>query len=152
MAPVAPVPAAPSSAPLAAAAPAARPAQAAAQPAAALPSALTRYTQATRYGDLLFLSGQIAVDSRTGEFAMDASIEDQTRKVLENVRSILELHGLTMSNALSVTVYLANIGSLPAVDGVYATFFKSTPPARSVVEVQRLPRGAQIEITVVAGR
>jgi 2-iminobutanoate/2-iminopropanoate deaminase len=117
-----------------------------------LPPALTRYTQATRYGDLLFLSGQIGIDPRTGGFAPDAPVEQQTRQALENVRTILEVNGLTMANIVAVTLYVANMNALGAIDGVYASFFKSVLPARSVVEVQRLPRGAQVEVTVVAGR
>jgi 2-iminobutanoate/2-iminopropanoate deaminase len=122
------------------------------QPGAALPPALARYTQAARYGDLLFLSGQIPIDPVSGAFAADATVELQTRQVLENIRTILEVHRLTMSNIVSVTVYLVNINSLAAVDSVYPSFFKGALPARSVVEVARLPRNAQLEISVVAGR
>jgi 2-iminobutanoate/2-iminopropanoate deaminase len=122
------------------------------QAGAALPPALARYTQASRYGDLLFLSGQIPIDPGSGAFAPDMSLEQQTRQVLENIRTILEAHRLTMANIVSVTVYLANINSLTAVDSVYPSFFKGALPARSVVEVARLPRNAQLEISVVAGR
>jgi 2-iminobutanoate/2-iminopropanoate deaminase len=141
-----------------AAPPAAAPVPVAAPPPALPPSAgtlapaLARYTQATRYGDMLFLSGQIAIDPRTGDFAADAPVEQQTRQVLENVRAILETHGFTMTNIVSVTLYLANMNSLGAVDAVYSSFFKGTLPARSVVEVQKLPRTAQLEIAVVAGK
>ncbi len=161
MAPTAPVTptavAAPASPPAAAAPNANAAANVAAQSAAApiagaLPPGLARYTQASRYGDLLFLSGQIGVDPRTGDFAGEAPVEQQTRQTMENIRAILETHGLTMANVVSVTVYVANINSLGAVDGAYAPFFKTALPARSVVEAQRLPRGALVEITVVAGR
>lgn len=119
---------------------------------ATLPGALTRYTQATRYGDLLFLSGQIGIDPRNGDFAADAPVEQQARQALENIRTVLEVNGLTMANVVSVTMFVANINNLGAIDGVYGSFFKSTLPARSVAEVQRLPRGALVEISVVAGR
>lgn len=146
------VAAAPAVSPAPAAAIAAPPVAAQAGAIRTLPPALTRYTQATRYGDLLFLSGQIGIDPRTGDFAPEAPVEQQTRQALENIRTVLEVHGLTMANVVSVTLYVANINSLGTIDGVYTTFFKSTLPARSVVEVQRLPRSAQVEITVVAGR
>lgn len=131
---------------------AAAPASAPPQSGVALPPALAKYTQASRYGDLLFLSGQIGVDPMAGSFAADATIEQQTRQVLENIRTILEAHRLTMANVISVTVYLVNINSLAAVDSVYPSYFKGALPARSVVEVARLPRSAQLEISVVAGR
>jgi 2-iminobutanoate/2-iminopropanoate deaminase len=111
-----------------------------------------RYTQATRYGDLLFVSGQIAVDRRTGAFNGDLDIEAQTRQVLENIRAILESNGLTMANVVSTTVFLANITQFTAMDGAYHGFFKSTPPSRTVVEVSHLPRGALVEISLIAGR
>lgn len=113
---------------------------------------INRYTQASRYGDLLFVSGQIAVDPRTGAFEPGQDIEAQTRRVLENIRAILEANRLTMANIVSTTVYISNISRLSAMDAVYHEFFRSTPPARTVVEVSNLPRGALVEISVVAGR
>ncbi len=119
------------------------------QAAAAAPGG---YTQAARYGDLLFISGQIALDPRTGAFDADASIEVQTQRVLENVRAILESNHLTMANLVSVTVYLTAINNLNAMDRAYQPYFRQSLPARSVVEVAKLPRGALIEISAVAGR
>lgn len=136
-------------------APAAR--AAAAQPRSTAPdtpapgAAPGAYTQATRYGDLLFVSGQIAMDHGTAQFH-EGKVEDQTRKVMENVRSILEAHRLTMANVVSVTVYLKDLKDFRAMDDVYETFFRSNLPSRSVVEVSRLPRGALVEISVIAGR
>lgn len=111
-----------------------------------------RYTQASRYGDLLFVSGQIAVDPRTGTFDPGQDVEAQTRRVLDNIQSILEANRLTMANVVSTTVYISNISRLGAMDSVYHDFFRGTPPARTVVEVSNLPRGALVEISVVAGR
>ncbi|HVO88051.1 MAG TPA: Rid family detoxifying hydrolase [Casimicrobiaceae bacterium] len=108
------------------------------------------YTQATRYGDLLFLSGIIALD-RSGGLA-GGKIEEQTQQVMENVRAVLENNRLTMANVVSVTVYLSNINDINAMDRVYNSYFRSHIPARSVVEVARLPRGALVEMSVVAGR
>ena len=79
-------------------------------------------------------------------------MEAQTRGALENVRTILESHRLTMANVVSTTVYLSRMANLSQMDGVYREFFKGAPPARSVVEVSNLPRGALVEISVIAGR
>ena len=111
-----------------------------------------RYTQASRYGDLLFLSGQIGNDFRTGGFDATKDIETQTRAALENVRAVLEANRLTTANIVSVTVYITTISRLSAMDAAYHEFFRGNPPARTVVEVANLPRGALVEFTVVAGR
>ena len=111
-----------------------------------------RYTQASRYGDLLFVSGQIANDPRTGAFDSTQDIDAQTRRVLENVRAVLEANRLTMANVVSVTVCITNISRLSGMDAAYHEFFRGDPPARTVVEVSHLPRGALVEISVVAGR
>lgn len=111
-----------------------------------------RYTQASRYGDLLFVSGQIAVDPRNGNFDASQDVDAQTRRVLENIQSILEANRLTMANVVSTTVYIASISRLAAMDAVYHDYFRGAPPARTVVEVSNLPRGALVEISVVAGR
>lgn len=126
---------------------AAAPASASAAPAPAAGS----YTQATRYGDLLFVSGQIALDPRTNQF-IGEKIEDQTRQVMENIRLILESHRLTMANVVSVTVYMKDLGQFRGMEDTYESFFRGTLPSRSVVEASRLPRGALVEISVIAGR
>lgn len=110
------------------------------------------YPQASRYGDMLFIAGQIALDPRTNNVDADAPIDAQARIAMDNVMGILEANALTMANVVSVTVYLKNINDLRAVDLVYERYFKGTLPARSVVEVARLPRGAAIEISAIAGR
>ena len=109
------------------------------------------YTQATRYGDLLFVSGQIALDPASNQMR-GTTIEDQTRQVMENVRAVLEAHRLTMANVVSSTVYLKSLKDFRGMDEVYETYFRSNLPARSVVEVSGLPRGALVEIAVIAGR
>jgi 2-iminobutanoate/2-iminopropanoate deaminase len=120
--------------------------------AAAAGDLFNRYTQATGYGDLLFVSGQIAIDQASGAFDPSQSIEVQTHQVLENIRLILESHQLTMANVVYATVYLSNISHFTSMDAVYHGFFKGTPPARAVVEAGHLPRGALVEIAVIAGR
>jgi 2-iminobutanoate/2-iminopropanoate deaminase len=117
----------------------------------AMRAGLESYAQAARYGDLVFVSGQIALDARTGQLA-GARIEEQSRLALENIRAVLESHRLTLSNIVSVTVYLKDINDFRGMDTVYETYFRGAVPARSVVEVSRLPRGALIEISVIAGR
>ena len=123
--------------------------QAAAQaPGGALAGA---YTQASRYGDLLFVSGQIALDPQTNQLR-GATIEEQTRQVMENIRAILESHRLTMANVVSATVYLKDMNDFRGMNTAYETYFRTSLPARSVVEVARLPRGGLVEISAVAGR
>lgn len=122
------------------------------QAAPAAQGAAGGYTQASRYGDLLFISGQIALDPRTGAFDADAPIEVQTQRVLDNVRAILESNHLTMANIVSVTVYLSSLGNLVPMDRAYQAYFRQQLPARSVVEVSKLPRGALVEISAIAGR
>lgn len=123
----------------------------AAPPAPQASTSTSGYTQATRYGDLLFVSGQIAINPASNQMVSD-KIEGQTRQVMENIRQILEAHRLTMANVVSVTVYLKDLAQFRGMDEAYETFFRSNLPSRSVVEVARLPRGALVEISVIAGR
>jgi 2-iminobutanoate/2-iminopropanoate deaminase len=113
--------------------------------------ALGGYTQASRYGDLLFVSGQIAIDPVSNQMR-GTTVADQTRAVMENIRAILEAHRLTMANVVSTTVYLKDLGEFRAMDDVYETYFRANLPSRSVVQVSRLPRDALVEISVIAGR
>lgn len=113
--------------------------------------AMGGYTQASRYGDLLFVSGQIGIDPATSQMR-GATVGDQTRAAMENVRAILEAHRLTMANVVSVTVYMRDLGEFRAMDDIYDTYFRGNLPSRSVVQVSRLPRDALVEIAVIAGR
>jgi 2-iminobutanoate/2-iminopropanoate deaminase len=119
---------------------------------AASSAALTGYTQASRYGDLLFISGQIPLDLRTNKIYEAASVGEQTRVVMDNIKFILESHRLTMANIVSTTVYLRNINDFREMDTVYDSYFRATPPARTVVEVNKLPRGVALQISVIAGK
>jgi 2-iminobutanoate/2-iminopropanoate deaminase len=114
-------------------------------------AAMGGYTQASRYGDLLFVSGQIGLDPVSSQMR-GTTIADQTRQVMENVRSILEAHRLTLANVVSVTVYMRDLNEFRAMDDVYETYFRGNLPSRSVVQVTRLPRDALVEISVIAGR
>jgi 2-iminobutanoate/2-iminopropanoate deaminase len=110
-----------------------------------------RYADAVRYGDLLFVSGQVA-DDPVSQAIVGSGIEAQTRTAMANVVRILESHGLAASNILSVTLYLQDLDELPSADAVYASYFRHSLPARSVVRVEGLPRDSLIEIAVIAGK
>jgi iron complex transport system substrate-binding protein len=110
------------------------------------------YPQVSRYGDLYFISGQIAIDPQSGRFDADAKIAEQTVAALENVRHVLEGERLTLANVVATTVYLRSINDLAAMDAAYEKAFHTRLPARTVVETANLPRGALVQIAAVAGR
>jgi 2-iminobutanoate/2-iminopropanoate deaminase len=122
-----------------------------AQVSAASAGSASSYTQGTRYGDLVFISGQIALDMTTSQIR-GTTIEEQTRQVMENLRGVLESHRLTFANVVSVTVYLKEINDFRAMNSAYESYFRGALPARSVVAVSKLPRDALVEISVIAGR
>jgi len=113
------------------------------------PKAIGPYSQAIQAGNFLFLSGQIPLDPKTGEL-VKGDIQQQTQQVLENIKGVLESQKLRMENVVKMTIFLKDIGNFNQVNEVYATYFPSSPPARSTVEVTRLPRDAEIEIEAVA--
>ncbi|MDR2137803.1 MAG: RidA family protein [Synergistaceae bacterium] len=113
------------------------------------PSAIGPYSQAIQAGDFLFASGQIPIDPKTGQIAQ-GSIEEQAKLVLDNVKGLLEAAGFTMKQVVKTTVFVVNMENFAPVNGVYAQYFGDVPPARSFVAVKELPKGAQVEIEVVA--
>jgi 2-iminobutanoate/2-iminopropanoate deaminase len=113
------------------------------------PKAIGPYSQGIQAGNLLFLSGQIPLDPTSGEL-VQGDIRQQTRRVLENLKGVLESQKLGMEDVVKVTIFLKEMGRFNEVNEVYATYFQSSPPARSTVEVARLPRGADIEIEAIA--
>jgi 2-iminobutanoate/2-iminopropanoate deaminase len=113
------------------------------------PRAIGPYSQAIRAGDFLFLSGQIPLDPETGEL-VQGDIRQQTKQVLENIKGVLESQGLGMEDVVKATIFLKDIGNFSQVNEVYATYFSSSPPARSTVEVTKLPRDADIEMETIA--
>ncbi len=113
------------------------------------PKAIGPYSQAIQAGNLLFLSGQIPLDPKTGELT-GGDIRQQTRQVLENVKGLLESQGLGMKDVVKVTIFLKDMGNFNQMNEVYGTYFSSFPPARSTVEVAKLPRNAEIEIEAIA--
>jgi 2-iminobutanoate/2-iminopropanoate deaminase len=113
------------------------------------PKAIGPYSQAIQAGNLLFLSGQIPLDPASGEL-VKGDIREQTRRVLENLKGVLESQHLGMDDVVKVTIFLKDMGNFSQVNEVYGTYFPSSPPARSTVEVARLPRDAGIEIEAIA--
>lgn len=112
------------------------------------PGAIGPYSQAIKAGNLLITSGQLPIDVATGAFP--EGIEAQTRQSLSNCRAILEAAGATMANVIKTTVFLSDMNNFAAMNGVYATFFEGACPARSAVEVARLPKDALVEIECIA--
>ena len=116
------------------------------------PAAIGPYSQGIRAGNMVFVSGQIAIDPTTNKLLADASIEDQTRRVLDNLKAVLEADGLSVDHVVSTTVFLKDINEFGKMNEVYATYFKNAPPARATVEVARLPRDVRVEISAIAVR
>ncbi len=112
------------------------------------PAAIGPYVQAMRTGGLLFCSGQIPIDPRTGDL-IAGNAAKQAGRCLENLAAVCQAAGTTLGQAVRVTVYLTDIGSFGAVNDVYASFFEHDPPARVAIGVAALPRGAQVEIDAV---
>src|ERR671910_1958245 len=108
------------------------------------PEAIGPYSQAIRAGNMVFLAGQIAIDPKTKQLMKDATIEDQTRLVLDNLKAVLEADGLTMDNIVSTTVFLKDLNEFGKMNEVYGIYFKNAPPARATVEVARLPRDVKV--------
>ena len=115
------------------------------------PGAIGPYSQAVQTGNLLFVSGQLPIDPATGAFA-GADIASQTRQALTNVSAILEAAGYTCTDVVKTTVLLADIQDFAAMNAVYAEFFLSDCPARAAFAVKDLPKGAKVEIEVIAGK
>ena len=113
------------------------------------PAAIGPYSQAIQVGNLVYTSGQIPIDPTTGAF-VEGGIKEQTRQSLSNVKAILEEAGLSMSNVVKTTVFMADMGDFAEMNAVYAEFFTEPYPARSAVAVKTLPKGALVEIEVVA--
>jgi len=107
------------------------------------------YNHAVRFGQLLFCAGQIPLDPATGNL-VSGDIKTQTQRVLENVKAILDDQKLTFANVVKTTVFLTNLADFAAMNEVYARYFKADFPARSTVQVAALPKGANVEIEVVA--
>ena len=113
------------------------------------PKAIGPYTQAIRANGFIFVSGQIAIDPATNQFIGGDTVT-QTNRVLENLRAIVEAAGSSMDRVVKTTVYLEDIADFPVMNEIYARYFPGTPPARATIEAAALPRGARIEIDLIA--
>jgi 2-iminobutanoate/2-iminopropanoate deaminase len=113
------------------------------------PKAIGPYSQAIKALGMVFASGQIAFDPATGEI-VDGGIVEQTERVLNNLEAVLEAAGTSLDRVVKTTVFLADLNEFGLMNEVYGKFFGDTPPARSTVEVSRLPRDVRIEIDAIA--
>ena len=115
------------------------------------PAAIGPYSQAVEVSGFVYASGQLPIDPATGVFP-EGGIKEQTRQSLLNVSAILEAAGLSLTNVIKTTVYLADMGDFADMNAVYSAFLKAPYPARSAVAVKALPKGAMVEIEVIAAR
>jgi 2-iminobutanoate/2-iminopropanoate deaminase len=113
------------------------------------PKPIGPYSQAVKAGSFLFVSGQVALDPKSGEF-LAGDVRQQTERVLENLKGIVEAAGSHLSRVVKTTVFLKNMSDFVAMNEVYGKFFVAAPPARSTVEVARLPKDALVEIELIA--
>lgn len=117
----------------------------------AAPAAIGPYSQAIEVNGFVYASGQLPIDPATGAFP-EGGVQEQTRQSLLNVKSILEEAGLTLANVVKTTVYLADMWDFAAMNEIYSQFFSQPFPARSAVAVKALPKGALVEVEVIAAR
>ena len=113
------------------------------------PKAIGPYSVAVTAGNLLFTAGQLGIDRQTGEF-VEGGVQAQTRMALTNLKYILEEAGCGLENVVKTTVFLKNMDEFGQMNEVYGTFFTENPPARSAVQVARLPKDADVEIEAIA--
>ncbi len=115
------------------------------------PAAIGPYSQAVRVRDTLYCSGQIPIDPATGEL-LSGSVEEQTERVLDNLVAVLEAAGYTLSDVVRCTVFVSDMDNFGRVNEVYGRYFETDPPARATVEVARLPKDVDVEISCIAVR
>ncbi|HBE89194.1 MAG TPA: reactive intermediate/imine deaminase [Elusimicrobia bacterium] len=113
------------------------------------PAAIGPYSQAVETDTLIFISGQLPVDPKTGQMA-PPEVPAQTEAVLKNILGIMAAKGLPLDNIIKTTVYMTDLGQFQAMNEVYAKYFSKHPPARATVEVKALPKGALVEIEAIA--
>jgi 2-iminobutanoate/2-iminopropanoate deaminase len=116
------------------------------------PRAIGPYSQAITAGDLIFCSGQIPLDPRTGEMVGASDVAAQTRQVMQNLAAVLQAAGASLGEVVKTTIYLQDLADFGTVNEVYGSFFTADPPARATVQVAGLPKGAAVEIDCIAVR
>lgn len=114
------------------------------------PAAIGPYSQAVRSGGFVFLSGQIALDPASGQLVGAGDVEAETRQVLRNLQAVLAAAGASTDSVVRATIYLVDLSDFTKVNALYGAVFRRDPPARSTVQVAALPRGARVEIDLVA--
>lgn len=113
------------------------------------PEPIGPYSQAIKAGNMLFVSGQIAIQKSSGQI-INATIADETQQVMKNLDEVLKAGGMSFANVVKTTIFLKSMGDFPKVNEVYGSFFSSQPPARETVEVSRLPKDVNVEISCIA--
>jgi 2-iminobutanoate/2-iminopropanoate deaminase len=113
------------------------------------PAPVGPYSQAVEVGNLVFCSGQIAIDPKTNE-VLKGSVEEQARLVMKNVEALLKGAGVSCNHVVKTTIYLTDMNDFAKVNAVYGEYFTNTPPARSTVAVSALPKGVNVEVEVIA--
>lgn len=113
------------------------------------PSAIGPYSQGIKVGNMVFISGQIPIDPDTGN-VVEGGIKEQTKRVLENIKAILESIGGSLNNVVKTTVFMVDLGEFSEMNEVYKEYFPNNPPARSTIQVSALPKNVKIEIEAIA--
>jgi 2-iminobutanoate/2-iminopropanoate deaminase len=112
------------------------------------PAAIGPYSQAVTAGKMMFISGQLPLDPKTGEF-VEGDIQDKTRRVMENIQAVAKAGNAELSNVVKSTIFLTDMGDFAQVNEIYAEYFQGVLPARAVVQVSGLPKGAEIEMEAI---
>lgn len=115
------------------------------------PAPIGPYNQAVQYGDMLFISGQIPIDPATGEL-VQTDIKAETEQVMKNLSAILKEAGMSFSNVIKTSIFLMDMGQFAQVNEVYGSYMGNDAPARETVQVSGLPKGVNVEISMIAGR
>jgi 2-iminobutanoate/2-iminopropanoate deaminase len=113
------------------------------------PEPIGPYSQAIQHGNMLFVSGQIAIESSSGKMITD-EIQAETKQVMANIQAILKVAEMDFSNVVKCNIFLTDMNNFPKVNEVYGQYFKENPPARETVEVSKLPKGVNVEISCIA--
>jgi len=113
------------------------------------PEPIGPYSQAIQAGNMLFVSGQIAIDSSTGNL-VSGSLADETHQVMKNLRAVLNAAGMDFTNVVKCSIFLKDMNSFGEVNAIYGEYFSANPPARETVEVSRLPKDVRVEISCIA--
>ncbi len=115
------------------------------------PAPIGPYNQAIQYGDMIFISGQIPIDPKSGNL-VQSDIKAETTQVMENLKAILTEAGLTFDDVIKTSIFLMDMGQFGAVNEVYGSYFTGYAPARETVQVAGLPKGVNVEISMIAGK